>query len=162
MPTSTVHLGIFYMPQICDMGPTALLPFRRKALWGFFQVSKHFIISDAHSTQDAWQMHYVVFMGSVMHTRCSFLWSIVKIATGHVHDSKQTRVKAAHFILPTWNLARWLTRYGSLTMHLCFELPQLLCRWRHQSGKFLDQPMYLHSLSRTFSSVNTIQTWRHR
>jgi hypothetical protein len=27
MPTSTVHLGIFYMPQICDMGPTALLPF---------------------------------------------------------------------------------------------------------------------------------------
>jgi hypothetical protein len=28
-------LGIFYMPQICDMGPTALLPFRRKACWGF-------------------------------------------------------------------------------------------------------------------------------
>jgi hypothetical protein len=23
-------LGIFYMPQICDMGPTALLPFRRR------------------------------------------------------------------------------------------------------------------------------------
>jgi hypothetical protein len=21
MQTSTVHLGIFYMPQICDMGP---------------------------------------------------------------------------------------------------------------------------------------------
>jgi hypothetical protein len=26
MPTSTVHLGFFYMPQICDMGPTALFP----------------------------------------------------------------------------------------------------------------------------------------
>jgi hypothetical protein len=25
------HLGIFYMPQIYDMGPTALLPLRRKA-----------------------------------------------------------------------------------------------------------------------------------
>jgi hypothetical protein len=25
------HLGIFYMSQICDMGQTALLPFRRKA-----------------------------------------------------------------------------------------------------------------------------------
>jgi uncharacterized membrane protein len=25
------HLGIFYMPQICDMELTALLPFRRKA-----------------------------------------------------------------------------------------------------------------------------------
>jgi hypothetical protein len=24
------HLGIFYMPKICDMGQTALLPFRRK------------------------------------------------------------------------------------------------------------------------------------
>ena len=26
-----VHLGIFYMPQIYDIGPTALLPLRRKA-----------------------------------------------------------------------------------------------------------------------------------
>jgi hypothetical protein len=31
MPTSTVHLGIFYMLQIWDMGLTALLPFQRKA-----------------------------------------------------------------------------------------------------------------------------------
>ena len=30
------HLGIFYMPQIYDMGPTALLPLQRKACWGFF------------------------------------------------------------------------------------------------------------------------------
>jgi len=36
MPTSTLHLGIFYMPQSCDMGPTALLHLRRKACWGFF------------------------------------------------------------------------------------------------------------------------------
>jgi hypothetical protein len=27
------HLGIFYMPQIYDMGPTALLPLRRKAFF---------------------------------------------------------------------------------------------------------------------------------
>jgi hypothetical protein len=40
MPTSTVHLGIFYMPQICDMGPTALLRFPRKACWGFFSPLK--------------------------------------------------------------------------------------------------------------------------
>jgi hypothetical protein len=25
------HLEIFYMPQICDMGPMALLPLQRKA-----------------------------------------------------------------------------------------------------------------------------------
>ena len=29
-------LGIFNMPQIYDMGPTALCPLRRKACWGFF------------------------------------------------------------------------------------------------------------------------------
>jgi len=34
------HLGIFYMPQIYDMGPTALLPLRRKACWGFFRPHK--------------------------------------------------------------------------------------------------------------------------
>ena len=27
----------FYMPQIYDMGPTALLPLRRKACCGFFR-----------------------------------------------------------------------------------------------------------------------------
>jgi len=32
-----VNLWIFYMPQIYDMGPTALLPLRRKACWGFFR-----------------------------------------------------------------------------------------------------------------------------
>ena len=31
------HSGIFYMPQIYDMGLTALLPLRRKACWGFFR-----------------------------------------------------------------------------------------------------------------------------
>ena len=34
------HLGISYMPQICDMGQTALLPLRRKACWGFFSSLK--------------------------------------------------------------------------------------------------------------------------
>jgi hypothetical protein len=35
--TSTVIVGFFYMPQSCDMGPTALLPLLRKACWGFFR-----------------------------------------------------------------------------------------------------------------------------
>ena len=34
------HLGIFYMPQIYDMGPTVLLPLRRKACWVFFRPEK--------------------------------------------------------------------------------------------------------------------------
>ena len=33
--------GLFYMPQICDMGQTALFTFRRKAWWGFFRPEKH-------------------------------------------------------------------------------------------------------------------------
>jgi hypothetical protein len=35
--TSTVIVGLFYMPQSCDMGPMALLPLRRKACWEFFR-----------------------------------------------------------------------------------------------------------------------------
>ena len=31
-----LNLGIFYVPQIYDMGTTALIPLRRKACWGFF------------------------------------------------------------------------------------------------------------------------------
>ena len=35
-----LNLGLFNMPQIYDMGPTALLPLRRKACWGFFRPEK--------------------------------------------------------------------------------------------------------------------------
>ena len=35
------HLGTFYMPQIYDMGPTALLPLRRKACWALFFALKN-------------------------------------------------------------------------------------------------------------------------
>ena len=36
-----MHPGFFYMPQICDMGPIILLPFRRKACWGFLSPFKN-------------------------------------------------------------------------------------------------------------------------
>jgi hypothetical protein len=77
---------------------------------------------------------------NLMHTCCSFLWSIVKIAKGHVHNSKQMRVKTAHIHPATCNLAQWLTRHASPTIYWCFALPQLLCRWLHQSGKFWIPP----------------------
>ena len=82
---------------------------------------------------------------NLMHTCCSFLWTIVKIAMGHVHNSKQMRVKTAHVILPTWNLAHWLTKHGSPTVYQCFVLPQLLYRWRHQYRKFLINPCIVAS-----------------
>jgi hypothetical protein len=68
-----------------------------------------------------------------MRTRPSFLWSIAKIATGHVHDSKQIRVKNAHVHPATCNLVHWLTRHY-------FALPQLLYRWWHQSRIFSIPP----------------------
>jgi hypothetical protein len=71
---------------------------------------------------------------------CSFLRSIVKFPTGHIHDSTQTRVKTAHFHPATCNLAHWLTRHGSPTIYRCFELPQFLYRWRHQFGIFSIPP----------------------
>jgi len=78
-----------------------------------------------------------------IHTRCSFLWSIMKIATGHVHDSKQRHVKTAHVDQAMCNLAKWLTRHGSPTVYRCFALPQLLYRWQHQSGRFWIPPCIL-------------------
>jgi hypothetical protein len=33
-------VGIFYMPQICDMESTALLPLQRKACWWLFRLEK--------------------------------------------------------------------------------------------------------------------------
>ena len=81
---------------------------------------------------------------NLMYTRWSFLWSTVKITTGHIHDSKQTHVKTAHAHPATCNLAHWLTRHGSRTIYQCFTLTQLLYRWRHQSGKFWIPPHMLH------------------
>ena len=77
---------------------------------------------------------------NLMHTCCSFLWSIMKIAMGHVHDSKKMHVKTAHVILSTWNLACWLAKHGSHTIYRCFALPQLLYRWWHQYRKFWINP----------------------
>jgi len=37
MASLFMPLGIFYMPQIYDMGRMALLPLRRKVCWGFFR-----------------------------------------------------------------------------------------------------------------------------
>jgi hypothetical protein len=68
------------------------------------------------------------------------LWSIMKIATGHAHDSKQTRVKTAHIHPASCNLAHWLTRHGSPTIYQCFVLPQLVYIWWHQSRIFLIPP----------------------
>ena len=41
MPTYTLNLGIFYKPQIYNMGPTDLLPLQRKACWGYLFAPKN-------------------------------------------------------------------------------------------------------------------------
>jgi hypothetical protein len=52
-------------------------------------------------------------------------------------------MKTAHFHPATCNLAHWLSIHGSPTIHRCFTLPQLLYRWRHQSGIFWIVVLYL-------------------
>jgi hypothetical protein len=36
MPIATLHLGIFYMPKICDMGPTVLRHLEERRAEKFF------------------------------------------------------------------------------------------------------------------------------
>ena len=93
---------------------------------------------------------------NLMDTHCSFLQSITKIATGHVHNAKQTHVKTAHVHPATCNLAHWLIRHGSPTTYRCFMLPQLLYRWWHQSGKFWIPPRMVRSHHTKLSS----QFWK--
>jgi hypothetical protein len=102
---------------------------------------------------------------NLMHTRCSFLWSSVKIDTGHVQDSKWTRVKTAHVHSATWNMAHWLTRHGSPTICWCFALPQLMCRLRRQSGIFSIPPRIVKCgvflKIECFMNIKSITKWKH-
>jgi hypothetical protein len=43
------------------------------------------------------------------------------------------KLPASTQLRATWH---WLARHGSPTIYRWFALPQLLCRWRHQSGIF--------------------------
>jgi hypothetical protein len=43
-PNFHVITGFFNMPQIWDRGQTAVLPFRRKACWGFFSPEKFLLL----------------------------------------------------------------------------------------------------------------------
>jgi hypothetical protein len=80
---------------------------------------------------------------NVMHTRWSFLLSIMKIATGQVHYSQINSVKTANVHPATCSFVHWLIRHGITTIFLCFALPQMLYRWRHQSGMFWIPPRVL-------------------
>jgi len=73
---------------------------------------------------------------NLMHTCCSFLWSILKITTGYVHNSKQMLVKTPHVHPAMCNLAHRPTKHGSPTIYWHFTPPQLLCTLRHQTENF--------------------------
>jgi hypothetical protein len=67
---------------------------------------------------------------------CTLAVPLINRENHHRSYSKEMRVKTVHVHPAMCNLAHWLTRHGSPTIHRCFELPQLLYRWRHQSWKF--------------------------
>jgi hypothetical protein len=92
---------------------------------------------------------------SKVHGRCSYVPEGplksklgIRVCTQNIPDWRcknhkphhQTRVKTAHVLSATCNLAHWLARHGSPTIYRCFKLPQLLYRWRHQSGIFWIHP----------------------
>jgi hypothetical protein len=62
-------------------------------------------------------------------------------------------VKTAHVHTATCNFAHWLTRHGSPTIYRCFALPQLLYRWRHQSGIFWIYPR-IHTHTHTHTNTH--------
>ena len=89
------------MPQICDMGPTALLPLRRKACWGFFRrlrpgvnprtwVLKGSTLPLDHRSHLYWSLRGIWRRG-----HCSFLaCSLTDTATGgYQYQQKRYQIK---------------------------------------------------------------------
>ena len=78
-------LGIFYMPQICDTGLTALLPLRRKACWGFFRPEKSWQLQPGLNPQtwvlkgstlplDHWSRWAMQITSYITYTKQQRLW----------------------------------------------------------------------------------------
>ena len=60
-----MHPRFFYMPQICDMGPIILLPFRRQACWGCLLNPRTWVSGQHLCTTEAvwlWQYHDQFFL----------------------------------------------------------------------------------------------------
>ena len=70
-------------------------------------------------------------------TSCCTHCQIRRASRTRLHTNAQ---KTDYAIPPTWNLASRLAKHGCPTIWQCLVLTQLLCRWRHQSGKFWIHP----------------------
>ena len=144
---------MFYMPQICDMGPTALLPLWREACWGFFrpknptastgckpanlgtEVSTLPLDHRSREIRDKAEDYYVCHMFS-LHTQ--FLW----------HGSGWFQIAITAWI----TLFQWvpiivqlvtITTYGCQTLHLLIFFISYLFLKRYRK---LKKKKYLNTL----------------
>jgi hypothetical protein len=128
------HLGTFIMPQIYDMGPTSLLPLRRKACSGFFSRARAIPVArlGADSCQNrpkGWTpihqcirvnvMQVVSFSvircGSVSYpngTQCGYKWSLISQEISAVNYI-YTFFPQSHFCYYHIRKRSWFSVYDS-------------------------------------------------
>jgi hypothetical protein len=95
------HLGIFYMPQICDMGKTVLLPFRRKACWEFFRPK-----NPTASTES--EPEILGTRGSMLSTRPPKPPYLPSYGTYNLHSFNFSRQQTSHFLVSKLQLVSCL------------------------------------------------------
>jgi len=115
------HLGIFYMTEIYDMGPTALLPLRRKACSGFFRCITYidlffyFILFFLKKGITLWAV--VCNLLFLLHTRfrgCSNL-SQIKLNTSRLSQKLLTQGRALCNIMKV--SCMWCTSHAVANTH---------------------------------------------
>ena len=81
--------GFFYMPKIYNMGPTALLPLRRKACWGFFRPKnpKASAGIEPANLGTKGQHAYLYTTETIKPTRCTNFTNLFFYKNLHVSDS---------------------------------------------------------------------------
>jgi hypothetical protein len=111
MATSTFRLGIFYMPQIYDVGPTALLLLRRKAGWGFGLPKQSWRLRQGLNPR-TW-----VLKGSTLHLdhRSRFVDGFFLVWSFVLNTPPQTNVTLWPMDCPLLGGWSWLSNFGPET-----------------------------------------------
>ena len=129
MSTSTLHLGIFYMPQIYDMGPTALLPLRRKACWGFFSPLKNPTVwfTCCGEAKQTWHISkYITLLPLLPNKRETYFVNIstvqlvLYLGKRKLLDTCSNSKSSLQYVI-TW------TQFCILYINLCINKIQMLC-----------------------------------
>jgi hypothetical protein len=111
------------MPEICDMGRTALVPFRRKACWG--GIARYWLLKSSqiclHVSQfEPGVQDYSLSLG-VLHTQTHphFGYNLKNIISGHIPYFQSSDVQVLYVIFPPsfspFSIVFSNQRFGSLS-----------------------------------------------